>query len=171
MARRIGQPLQSLADAARRLGRGDFSTSVPTSGTAEVAALARTMDDMRRNLIDLTVTLRRREAEAQARDEPALPRWSLRPSGRDAANPDPHITFTADLHKSLRGRTSPELWNLATGLYAGSTQLPAPKALSPVTDCARDTITGGIAACGEEPAGETLEGLLAGWLEEGKKDE
>jgi signal transduction histidine kinase len=66
LARRIGQPLQSLADAARRLGRGDFSTSVPTSGTTEVAALARTMDDMRRNLVDLTVTLRRREAEAQA---------------------------------------------------------------------------------------------------------
>ena len=66
LARRIGQPLQSLAAAARRLGRGDFSTSVPTSGTAEFAALARTMDDMRRNLIDLTATLRRREAEAQA---------------------------------------------------------------------------------------------------------
>jgi len=66
LARRIGQPLQLLADAARRLGRGDFSTSIPVSGTAEVAALAGTMDDMRRNLIDLTAALRRREAEAQA---------------------------------------------------------------------------------------------------------
>jgi signal transduction histidine kinase len=35
-------------------------------GTPEVATLARTMEDMRRNLIDLTATLRRREAEAQA---------------------------------------------------------------------------------------------------------
>ncbi len=66
LARRIGRPLKSLADAAARLGRGDFSTSIPASGTTEVAELARTMDDMRRNLIDLTATLRRREAEAQA---------------------------------------------------------------------------------------------------------
>jgi signal transduction histidine kinase len=34
-------------------------------GTAEVGALARTMEDMRRNLVNLTGTLRRREAEAQ----------------------------------------------------------------------------------------------------------
>jgi len=66
LARGIGRPLESLAVAAGRLGRGDFSTAIPASGTAEVAALARTMDDMRRNLIDLTATLRRREAEAQA---------------------------------------------------------------------------------------------------------
>lgn len=72
-----------------------------------------------------------REAEAQGRGEPALPRWSLRPSFREIGNSAPHITFTADLHKSLRGRTSPELWSLATGLYgAPSTALP-PKAVSP----------------------------------------
>ncbi len=34
-------------------------------GTAEVGALARTMEDMRRNLVNITGTLRRREAEAQ----------------------------------------------------------------------------------------------------------
>ena len=66
LARRIGDPVQALADAARRLGRGDFSTAVPAGGTAEVAALGRTMDDMRRNLIELTAVLRKREAEAQA---------------------------------------------------------------------------------------------------------
>jgi signal transduction histidine kinase len=66
LARRIGKPLEAIAQSARRLGRGDFSTSISPSGTAEVAALARTMDDMRRNLIELTATLRRREAEAQA---------------------------------------------------------------------------------------------------------
>ena len=66
LARRIGGPLQVLADASGRLGRGDFSTSIPVSGSTEVATLARTMDDMRRNLIDLTAELRRREAEAQA---------------------------------------------------------------------------------------------------------
>jgi signal transduction histidine kinase len=66
LARRIGQPLKSLSQSAIQLGRGDFSTSIPVSGTPEVAALARTMEDMRRNLIDVTATLRRREAEAQA---------------------------------------------------------------------------------------------------------
>jgi signal transduction histidine kinase len=66
LARRIGQPLRSLADSAERLGRGDFSAAIPVAGTQEVAALARTMDDMRRNLVDLTTTLRHREAEAQA---------------------------------------------------------------------------------------------------------
>src|SRR5262249_18423233 len=43
-----------------------FSTSIPVGGAAEVGALARTMEDMRRNLVDLTNTLRRRENEAQA---------------------------------------------------------------------------------------------------------
>ena len=33
-----------------RLGPGDFSTSIPPGGAAEVGALARTMEDMRRNL-------------------------------------------------------------------------------------------------------------------------
>jgi signal transduction histidine kinase len=66
LARRIGAPLQALASASERLGRGDFSASIPAQGTQEVAALAQTMDDMRRNLIDLTTTLRQREAEAQA---------------------------------------------------------------------------------------------------------
>ena len=38
----------------------------PRGGPAEIGQLARTMDDMRRNLVDLTATLRTREAEAQA---------------------------------------------------------------------------------------------------------
>jgi signal transduction histidine kinase/HAMP domain-containing protein len=66
LARRIGAPLQALAGSAERLGRGDFSASIPAEGTQEVAALAQTMDEMRRNLIELTSALRRREAEAQA---------------------------------------------------------------------------------------------------------
>ncbi len=66
LARRIGGPLQALAHSAKRLGEGDFSTSIPIQGTQEIASLARTMDEMRRNLIDLTAALRQREAEAQA---------------------------------------------------------------------------------------------------------
>ncbi len=66
LARRIGAPLQALAGSAARLGQGDFSSSIPAQGTQEVEALARTMEDMRRNLMELTATLRHREAEAQA---------------------------------------------------------------------------------------------------------
>jgi signal transduction histidine kinase/HAMP domain-containing protein len=67
LARRIVRPLQSLADSATRLGRGDFSASIPVSGGGpEVMALARTLEDMRRHLVELTATLRRREADAQA---------------------------------------------------------------------------------------------------------
>ena len=66
LARRIGGPLEALARSAGDLGRGDFSASIPVNGTPEVAGLARTLEDMRRNLIETTATLRRREAEAQA---------------------------------------------------------------------------------------------------------
>jgi signal transduction histidine kinase len=67
LARRIVRPLQSVAESATRLGRGDFSASIPAvGGGPEVAALGRTLEDMRRHLVDLTATLRRREADAQA---------------------------------------------------------------------------------------------------------
>jgi len=62
----VAGPVRALTAAATRLGNGDFSASIPVGGAAEVGALARTMEDMRRNLIELTSTLRRREAEARA---------------------------------------------------------------------------------------------------------
>ncbi|MBX5460377.1 MAG: HAMP domain-containing protein [Steroidobacteraceae bacterium] len=62
----VAAPIEALTDSAVRLGQGDFSTSIPTRGPAEVGALARTMEDMRHNLVDLTGTLRRHEAEARA---------------------------------------------------------------------------------------------------------
>ena len=66
LGQQVTGPVSSLTDAAERLGQGDFSTSIPVGGTKEVGKLARTMEDMRNNLVDLTGTLRRREAEAQA---------------------------------------------------------------------------------------------------------
>jgi signal transduction histidine kinase len=66
LGRRVTQPTEALTAAAEKLGQGDFTTSIPQGGPAEIGKLARTMDDMRRNLIDLTSTLRQREAEAQA---------------------------------------------------------------------------------------------------------
>jgi len=66
LSRFIARPVKALTDAAVRLGQGDFSTSIPVGGAAEVGKLARTMEDMRRNLVDLTGALRRSEGEAQA---------------------------------------------------------------------------------------------------------
>jgi signal transduction histidine kinase/HAMP domain-containing protein len=66
LGRRVASPVRDLTDAAVRLGHGDFSTSIPARGTAEVGALAHTMEEMRRSLVDLTGALRRREAEARA---------------------------------------------------------------------------------------------------------
>ncbi len=66
LGERVAGPVRALTSAATRIGAGDFSVSIPPGGAAEVGALAHTMEDMRRNLIELTNTLRRREAEAQA---------------------------------------------------------------------------------------------------------
>ncbi|HEX4388287.1 MAG TPA: ATP-binding protein [Steroidobacteraceae bacterium] len=66
LAERLAGPVRALTAAAARLGAGDFSASIPSGGAAEVGVLAHTMEDMRRNLIELTSALRRREAEAQA---------------------------------------------------------------------------------------------------------
>ena len=66
LGRWVANPVRDLTAAASRLGQGDFSTSIPASGAAEVGMLARTMEDMRRSLVELTGTLRSREAEAEA---------------------------------------------------------------------------------------------------------
>lgn len=58
--------VQRLTAAARRLGSGDLSASIPPAGGKELSVLANTMEEMRRNLVELTGELRRREAEAQA---------------------------------------------------------------------------------------------------------
>jgi signal transduction histidine kinase/HAMP domain-containing protein len=65
-ARWLAAPVAALADMARRIGRGDFSPPVPGAEPRELAALGHAMDEMRHNLVELTATLRHREAEAQA---------------------------------------------------------------------------------------------------------
>jgi signal transduction histidine kinase/HAMP domain-containing protein len=61
----LARPVIALGELADRMGRGDFSSAIPAVAPLEVGALARSMDEMRGNLINLTETLRRREAEAQ----------------------------------------------------------------------------------------------------------
>ena len=58
--------VERLTDAARRLGSGDLAASIPAGGAKELAVLGRTMEEMRKNLVDLTGELRRRETQAQA---------------------------------------------------------------------------------------------------------
>jgi signal transduction histidine kinase len=62
----VAKPVHALTEAATRLAQGDFSTSIPRGGPAEIGVLSRIMENMRRNLVELTGTLRRREAESQA---------------------------------------------------------------------------------------------------------
>ncbi len=66
LGQQVTGPLGTLSDAVERLGQGDFSTSIPVGGTQEVGKLARTIEHMRDNLVQLTGELRRSEAEAQA---------------------------------------------------------------------------------------------------------
>jgi signal transduction histidine kinase len=55
-----------LTSAAQRIGSGDLGAAIPSERGKELGVLARTMEEMRHNLVVLTSELRRREAEAQA---------------------------------------------------------------------------------------------------------
>ncbi|GMU65146.1 MAG: hypothetical protein AMXMBFR36_14200 [Acidobacteriota bacterium] len=65
-ARRIGRPLEQLAGAAERLGRGDLAWPVPETGGAEIGALAASLETMRRRLGQARGELERRRAELEA---------------------------------------------------------------------------------------------------------
>lgn len=58
--------VRQLTRSARRLGSGDLAASIPRTAGKELGILASTMEDMRRNLVELTGELRQREAEANA---------------------------------------------------------------------------------------------------------
>jgi signal transduction histidine kinase len=57
--------IERLTEAAARLGAGDLTASFRAGGGKELTTLGNTMEQMRRNLVELTGELRRREAEAQ----------------------------------------------------------------------------------------------------------
>jgi signal transduction histidine kinase len=58
--------VEGLTDAAERLAGGDLAASIPVAGGKELTVLGNTMELMRRNLVELTADLRRKEAEAKA---------------------------------------------------------------------------------------------------------
>jgi signal transduction histidine kinase len=55
-----------LTRAAQRIGSGDLGAAIPGERGKELGVLAKTMEEMRHNLVGLTSELKRREAEAQA---------------------------------------------------------------------------------------------------------
>jgi signal transduction histidine kinase len=55
-----------LTSAAQRIGSGDLGVAIPGERGKELGVLAKTMEEMRHNLVGLTSELKRREAEAQA---------------------------------------------------------------------------------------------------------
>lgn len=65
-ARRLGRPLELLAAAAERLGRGELARPVPEAGGAETGALAASLETMRRRLAQARSELERRGAELEA---------------------------------------------------------------------------------------------------------
>jgi signal transduction histidine kinase/HAMP domain-containing protein len=66
IGRWLVRPLAGLGAAAERIGRGDLTTPVPIVAGAEGGALATTLDEMRRQLLQLTADLQRQQAEAYA---------------------------------------------------------------------------------------------------------
>ncbi len=60
----LGRPLQTLANAADRIGHGDLSTPITAKYGGEIGALTATLDEMRGRLLRLTANLRRQQAES-----------------------------------------------------------------------------------------------------------
>jgi len=115
LGRRVTLPTQALTAAAARLGQGDFAAAIPRGGPAEIGQLAHTMDDMRRNLIDLTGTLRAREAEAKAVLDGIV-------EGVYAVDADRKIRYLNDRAAKLLGINATE----AIGRFCGDVLNPRP---------------------------------------------
>ncbi len=113
LGQRVAKPVRALTDAATRLSQGDFSTSIPRGGPAEIGVLSRIMEDMRRNLVELTGTLRRREAESQAVLTGTL-------EGVFAVDKSRHITYLNPQGARMLGVNSEE----AVGQFCGDVLKP-----------------------------------------------
>tara|TARA_B100000902_G_scaffold221860_1_gene210833 strand:+ start:659 stop:2149 length:1491 start_codon:yes stop_codon:yes gene_type:complete len=58
MALTLSRPIQKLVYAARQLGKGDLEQSMPNLGNDEIGYLAKSLDEMRRDLLDRDNQLR-----------------------------------------------------------------------------------------------------------------
>jgi signal transduction histidine kinase/HAMP domain-containing protein len=111
----LAQPVIALRGLAERMGRGDFSVAIPAVAPLEVDALARSMDEMRRNLVNLTEALRRREAEAQTVLSGVV-------EGVFAVDMERHIRYANTQVASLLQRPESEI----VGRFCGDVLQPQP---------------------------------------------
>ena len=109
--------VRRLTGAARRIGAGDLSASIPAESGTEVGVLATTMEEMRRNLVALTGELRRREAEAQAVVDGIV-------EGVYAVDRERRIRFLNPRAEKLLGVSSAQV----IGRFCGDVLNPAPDA-------------------------------------------
>ncbi len=121
----LARPLEALQRAADRIGRGDFSVAVPAEGVSEIESLALTMDEMRHNLVDLTATLRRRDAEARAVLSGVV-------EGVYAVDSDRIIRYANDQVARMLGLQPAEI----VGKFCGD--VLRPEAIDGVRPCERD---------------------------------
>ena len=93
-ARQLAAPLDALAQAAARLGAGDFSTTAPRSGLVEVDTIASALDASAARIAVLVQAEREFTANASHQLRSALTSLRLRLEGL-AANPDPAVAAEA----------------------------------------------------------------------------
>lgn len=137
------RPLQALRDAADHIGRGDFSVAVPSTGISEVESLALTMEEMRRNLINLTTALRHRDAESRAMLAGVV-------EGVYAVDADRVIRYANDQVTRMLGRKPDEI----IGRFCGDVLRPG--ATDGVRPCERDCPILAARTSGQSRAAERL---------------
>jgi signal transduction histidine kinase len=93
-ARRLAGPLDDLAQAAERLGAGDFSTTAPRSGLEEVDTIAAALDTSAARIAGLVKAEREFSANASHQLRSALTSLRLRLEGLAAAG-DPAVAAEA----------------------------------------------------------------------------
>ena len=93
-ARRLAGPLDDLAQAAERLGAGDFSTTAPRSGLEEVDTIAAALDTSAARIASLVKAEREFSANASHQLRSALTSLRLRLEGL-AASGDPAVATEA----------------------------------------------------------------------------
>ncbi|MCU1429249.1 MAG: integral rane sensor signal transduction histidine kinase [Actinomycetia bacterium] len=142
-ARRIAAPLGRLADAARRVGAGDFTTPAPRAGIDEIDAIASALDAAATR-IDGALT-RERQFSADASHQLRTPLTALRVALENAQldGGGPHLESAITQTERLDA-TIEELLALARDTHSG----PEPVPVGPLLDDLREQWHGRLAAAG-----------------------
>ncbi len=120
VARRLGRPVARLAAAASALGRGDLQTPLPGGEAGEVGELARTLESMRLQLLEVTGEAERSRFELES----VLASVS---EGVFAVDRDRRIRYLSPRAEALLGVGS----GAAIGAFCGEILRPEPVAGEP----------------------------------------